>query len=200
MSDGLGLGQAPSPPPTKDLGRVFGRADGLRNRLAPKVSPNPAPTASQAPEVHTDPERQARPVKPGGGEKTRPRRRRTAGPEEILRPIIAYIPASVQGRLRAARRDREGSTYTELVLDAVEQTHDDLPDLLEDREPPPRPSALFVRESQPVPAEPHVQINLRTTAGNLAVLDQLVDEFRAGNRSRLISTALDAYLPKSLNP
>ncbi len=197
MSDVLGLGQVPSPPPTKDLGAVFGRADGLRNRLAANASPGPAQTEPPAPEVPIDPERQSKPVKPGGGEKTRQRRGQPGGPEDMLRPIIAYIPASIQGRLRAARRNREGSTYTELVLDAVEQTHDDLRDLLEDRTPRPRSSALFVRGPEPVAAEPHVQINLRTTAGNLAVLDHLVEELRAGNRSRLISTALDAYLPST---
>lgn len=89
------------------------------------------------------------------------------------------------------------------MLDAVERTHDQLPALLAARAPQPRRSALF--SQAPIAAatagsDPNVQVHLRTTTGNLAVLDQIVVDCGAGDRSRLIAAALDSYLPPIAEP
>lgn len=113
--------------------------------------------------------------------------------------IVVYLPLGVRERLRA-RHAASQETYTTIVLEAVEATHAHLADLLAACRPAPRPGGLFSYHGKRRPSqdEAHVQVSLRPTKSDVAVLDQLVVEFSAPNRSALVTAALDNYLPPAL--
>lgn len=184
------LGAEPVALPPTDLAAVFGRNNTLRGRLHPvPVSPPPAvgedlpagqPVSGAATETIT--------AKPQQGSTSAGSVVGGAG------GIIIYVQVGLRERLRQ-RRSRDGSTFGEIVLDAVEATHDQFDTLLAGAGPRTERSGLFVRSVKTAGnAEPHVQVYVRVTAENLDVLDGLVRRHRAPNRSALLAAALDAYL------
>ena len=110
--------------------------------------------------------------------------------------VIAYLPVSLREALRKAADDRS-VTYTAIVLDALDDTHDRLEELLTAQHGAPRSGSLFsgrAGRSRPRHDEPHVQVSLRLTRSDLAVIDELVATHHALNRSALVATALRAHL------
>jgi hypothetical protein len=186
------LGVEPTPLPATDLAAVFGRGNTLRGRLQPVRPAAPPPT----PDSDASPPDDALPLDDEGSPATRRSDTRTAAPtaDTVPRGVIVYVSVSVRERLRHRRRT-DGTPFADIVLDAVEATHDTLDDLIASRRPPTERSALFVRSARAAAGdEPHVQVYLRLPAENLRILDHLTQTHRAPNRSALIGAALEAYL------
>lgn len=116
--------------------------------------------------------------------------------EIVVAPITVYLPVSLRDRLRR-HRQFVGHTLTTVVLDAVEAVHAELDELLAAHRPTPA-GTLFRHRAAPratATAEPNVQVGLRPSSADLAVLDGLVSTYGAPNRSVLVAVALDRYLP-----
>jgi hypothetical protein len=114
----------------------------------------------------------------------------------VVVPITVYLPVSLRDRLNAHRR-AVGQTLTAVVLDAVEAAHQDLDVLLAAYRPAAgaglfahRPAPLITRD------EPNVQVGLRPSRADLAVLDELVERHHAPNRSVLVTVALDSHITR----
>jgi len=183
---------------------------------APPVSPSPEPQqqpamTSETAEVDTAASINGHSVEPqvadGEHAPTAPRRstrgksrRKTENAQEEspkTRGVVVYVPVSIRERMQARRR-ADDITHSDLVLDAIEAAIDQLPKLL-DSQVQQRSSGLFIRAAATRPGkrsrgEPSVQVWLGLDAANLATIDKLSEEMAQGNRSRLIATALDAYL------
>src|SRR4051794_29970665 len=114
--------------------------------------------------------------------------------------IIAYLPFALAERLRGQSKET-GRTHLQLVIDALEATHDRLGQLLAKAGyTEGRSSGLFGDGVQPVSRRPRRrggvdQVTLRPSADVRKVMDELVEQFKAPNRSVLIEVALDTHLP-----
>lgn len=203
---GSALGREPSRLPSADLASAFG------SQTSPTSAPAGSPpdrslklTGLLAPPPQTAPQDG---VAAGAGPRTRPAKARPradvrdsqeVAPQqdgERALVVIAYLPVSLRETLRKAADDRS-ITYTAIVLDALDDTHDQLGVLLGDRQGAPRAGSLFSGRggrSRPRHDEPHVQVSLRLTRSDLSVIDKLVAAHNAANRSALIATALRAHL------
>lgn len=186
------LGAEPTPLPATNLAGVFRRSDTLRGRLQPVR--RPVIPSDEAVEAAEEVEPDTAPRTPTARKSSR-REQTPKAPEPAPRAVIAYIPVSVRDRLRA-RRTADSPPIADIVLDAIEATHDRLGDLLAAQRPKVERSALFVRTTTPTAKsdEPNVQLYLRLSADNVGVIDQLVETHKAPSRSALIAAALDAYL------
>jgi len=185
------LGAEPVALPPTDLAAVFGRSNTLRGRLHPVPVSPPAAAAEDLPagQPVSGAATERTTAKPQRGSKTS-----TGSAAGGAGGIIIYVQVGLRERLRQ-RRSRDGSTFGEIVLDAVEATHDQFDTLFAGAGPRTERSGLFVRSVKTAGnAEPHVQVYVRVTAQNLDVLDGLVRRHRAPNRSALLAAALDAYL------
>jgi hypothetical protein len=103
------------------------------------------------------------------------------------------MDADLANRLRKASRE-SGDTHTEIVLAALDATHETLTFGLQEPS-----SSLFAGRGAPRPQRhtgPQVQIALRPRRDDLAVIDQLVERLNAPNRSALIAAALERHLPQ----
>jgi len=216
--------QGPSPMPRQDLS-AFATPRGVaapklapRRRAEASPVPPPAPPAVE-PEDAMPPSQPLSPEAPGNtaGTNTRladtPSRPRaataTAGRGKSPRTpgadepkptgqIIAYLKDPVADRLRAAQTATR-RTYLQLIIDAVDATHTELPELLETAGYIARRSnSLFGDGAHGVrqhgSGERKQQIGLRPPAAVLAVIDQLVIDCGAPHRSALIEVALDSHL------
>jgi hypothetical protein len=94
------------------------------------------------------------------------------------------------------RATTERTSYGQLVLDAVEAVHagGQLPKLLAISGSTRDDSGLFPRLRARVDARPAVSVEIRVDAGAVEILDRLVQEQGAENRTHLMVTALTAYL------
>lgn len=191
------LGRQPSRLPQENLAAAFGppdRAAGLTGLLTPAPRTLPAAESPPAPAEQ--------PTSPRAGQRApRPRAERPADRDGASsRPlvVIVYLPATLRDRLREAAA-RQAATYTAMVLQAVDATHQRLEGLLAVNRPASRPQSLFSGSggTRTRNAEPHVQVSLRLTRTDLEVIDRLVVERQAPNRSALIATCLAAYLHQS---
>lgn len=111
---------------------------------------------------------------------------------------IVYLPGDLLERLRRARA-ATGFTYTQLVLDALDATHQVLADLVAQvAAPRARPAgSLFSGPSSTAAAvQPKVQITLRPRRSDAAVVDQLAASHSI-SRSQLVTLALTAHLDGS---
>jgi len=173
------LGEQPHRMPPADLAAAFTpRASRLVGRLAPLLA-----TPEQTPAT-ADPEPPAHPPKAAVD--------RPAKDQGPLRTVIAYVPATTRDRLRAAAG--QSRTQTDVVLAALDATYRDLGDAFSDTRP--HAGSLFTGPGRRRRrhSEPQVQISLRLTTGDLAVLDRLTAELGAPNRSALVSEALARHL------
>ncbi|WP_460797442.1 ribbon-helix-helix domain-containing protein [Nocardioides pacificus] len=99
----------------------------------------------------------------------------------------------LRDQIRVASTDR-GITLAELVLGAIERTQHHLSDLVANERPAASQASGGLFPDTPRSArrstEARVTISIRLSAANLAVLDQLVVQHHADNRSQLITAAL----------
>jgi hypothetical protein len=110
--------------------------------------------------------------------------------------VVVYLSVSVRSRLRA-QAAATGRSHTQLVFDALNATHDRLGDLVAVSGPAAVADGIFVaqRTGRRQHSEDQVQVSIRPNPANLAVIDSLAARHTAGNRSALIATALDDFLP-----
>lgn len=161
----------------------------------PPAAADPAASAAEAP---------ARPAKTAAGNAAgatarRPKKRRRRATTAADDGTGVYLPVALRARLRAYAR-REGGSYTDVTLDAIEDVHDRLGELLTPAEPP-RTGPLFsgrVRRRRIAhDNDPHVQVNLRLSVEDRDIVDEIAEVKKAANRSALIAAALDAFLPSA---
>lgn len=207
MTETPPLGEKPSRMPPAALGDVFGaaavsatdRTRGLSGRLIPR--------APLAPAGRPDDGTSSMPQTTGSGDEevVEPRQDRgtvsnTGRTHAVPRKtVIVYIGWSVRDRLRAAAT--AGRTQTDVVLAALDATHRQLRGYFrhsrsDDTQPSGslfsgRPGRRRLRHD-----EPQTQISLRVWPEDLQVIDDLVEETEAPNRSALVHAALDRHLPR----
>lgn len=115
--------------------------------------------------------------------------------------LVLWTPKRIRKRMQAVQA-KKGTSYLDQVLDAIEATVDDLPDLVATgAEPTAVKGKLFERTVANPDAEPEpgdrVQLTIRGVLDSqLAVIDELVKSSGAKSRSALVNAALDAALPK----
>lgn len=184
-----GAGGGKLPPRPRATPRETPSDSGREAATATERPEPPAPTIT-APEKRTE---RPRPPKPAG------KRSPKTVPDDARRQIIAYMAPDLAGRLRAHGAET-GRTHLQVVLDALEETHDRLSELLaaagyiEERR-----SGLFGDGPRPAGRRRRTtgtdQVSLRPTVGQLRVIDKLMGDSGAPDRSVLIAVALDDYLP-----
>jgi hypothetical protein len=111
--------------------------------------------------------------------------------------VVVYLPVSLRSRLRA-HAAATGRSHTQLVFDALNATHDRFGDLVTAHGPAAAVAdGIFVaqRTGRRQHSEDQVQVSIRPNPANLAVIDDLAARHTTGNRSALIATALDEFLP-----
>lgn len=133
----------------------------------------------------------------------KPRRGRPAGQRSSTSQaagamLVLWTPESIRARMQAVRAST-GKLYLDQVLDALEATVDDLPELVaKTAAPRTTRGSLFERtQVSTVVADTYrKQLTIRgVLQSQLDVIDALVDSTGAGSRSRLINIALDEVLP-----
>jgi hypothetical protein len=196
------LGDSPHPPPKASLGGAFARAGGLAGldlRRPPASTPRDAPTPRDddqepKPGVGTKPA----PDPPAPASERRQTRRRPAAPRNPAsgrrRVVIVYLPLAVKDRLDQ-QRAATGQAITRLTLEAITATHKRLSELLQEPQPDPERDELFTYDAPRRRSEPKVQVTLRLRDDQLAVIDGLVGEHHAPDRSALVAAALRGHLP-----
>jgi hypothetical protein len=96
------------------------------------------------------------------------------------------------------RRKQNGVTNAEIVLDALDQTHDELAELLASTHTASRsedslfPSRRTRRASSP--ATRKVAFSFQATAVELTIIQGMVRDFGAESQSELIAVAMEHYL------
>jgi hypothetical protein len=203
------LGDSPHPPPKASLGGAFGRAGGLAGlelrRPAPPAGdrtpppPPPAPARDEQGPPKPPADEQAKPADAASpASERRQGRRRPAATRNPAsgrpRVVIVYLPITVKERLDQ-QRAATGRAITRLALEAITATHKRLPDLLREPELEPDRDELFTYDAPRRHGEPKVQVTLRLREDQLAVIDGLVGEYNAPDRSALVAAALRGHLP-----
>lgn len=118
-------------------------------------------------------------------------------PSESSGKLILSASTPIRQRLRAVRNATE-RVYRDQVLDALEATVDDLPELIERlNRPVVATGRLFDRDVAPKPATGETkQLTIAGfTASQLEVIDHLVQSTGATGRNQLVIAALDEHLP-----
>lgn len=174
-------------PDNTDLAASFAppdRAAGLRK--LPQRPARPGPPAESPAQTQT--------VRPPAS--STPARKPQASSSDRL--LIA-LPQSLRDRLRAVAQTRQ-VTYRDLILDAIEATIDELPQLIAAHDTTTTVNTgLFERTTHRRPASPEgtAQVTIRgLNPQNRDVLAQLVIDTGAASLTELIATALDKHLPE----
>ncbi|WP_141677806.1 hypothetical protein [Microbacterium oleivorans] len=173
------------------------------NQLAQdNPAPAPAPAVTSRTEAKTPAARKSDPpsaiaepiAEPTGAEDSR---------ETASKGVPVHLPTSLNERLQAYMSKTRKSHQT-VLLDALEATYHQLPDLVEKAisgeaaEEPQERASLFARPSRPAPmssGEPRVKHTVRVSPTNRKILDQITAEVQAPSRNLLIITAYEAFLP-----
>lgn len=201
MSGEPRLGQDPIQMPKADLAAAFAKPDraaGLRRLSLSRdaaAPTGPAGPDDAAPGADPAVEPAAPPV---SAQATKSRGAKTStGVGEEIQPIVVYLPASLRERLRA-HRATTGDPLTTIAFDAVEAAHANFDELLAPYRPTTGAGLFTHRAPRRIQhQEPQVQVGLRPSRADLAVLDQLAQHHNAPNRSALLAVALNLYLPKT---
>lgn len=145
---------------------------------SPVAAPEP-PTVAQA-----EPAPAEAPAAPEGALK---------GPEQRVRRSNVHIPVRLLGPI-SQKTEREGLSNGEIIIAAIEQTFDQLPDLIH-----PAPTTggnLFDSRRSRVSRStdgPLTPLNYGLREVDFETLDRLVEQLRASSRGHLITAALTAY-------
>lgn len=172
-------------------------------------SPSADAAADKAPERPTAAQRPEAPAPTG---RAAPGTRRAPGsraPKEAPRdeetvnaPFAIELPVSLDELLTEHRR-RTRKSHRAVLLDAIEETYDELQELIDaelGRDRAAERRNLFGRSSRtaaPVPAddgEARVTHTFRVTASNRDLITKIADEFEAPSRNFLVVTAYRRYL------
>lgn len=162
--------------------------------VEPSATPTPAPTPPSHPVTPEQRPRdtKAAPTKPRG-RVGRPRKSVDgAEPTGIFTSTLS-LPVDLTDRLKAWAHGQR-VTYAQAVMSAIEAHYDELDELVAALQPTEVSGRLFT-VTEKAEQEPRTSVTFNMENRNLAVLDQLVDQVGADNRSELCIAALDAYLP-----
>lgn len=158
--------------------------------------PQEAPVASDS--SPGDPEGEEATERTTAGSSGRPRRGRPPGVGTgASAKLVLWTPISIRSRMQRVRTET-GKKYADQILDALEATIDDLPDLIAAAvEAKQVHGRLFDRRVEVETSEEiRKQLTIPgVTASHLAVIDDLVESTGAGSRSKLVNVALDQALP-----
>ncbi|GAB4686170.1 hypothetical protein MOKP106_42650 [Mycobacterium avium subsp. hominissuis] len=216
--------QAPAPRHPK-LGAAAALDEDLAAALADTATPDHG-SVSQAP-PHPSPPAAASAAAPGGPGTTS---QATAGSRQdtsptnqpadmprldidpddptahLVSPTVLSVPGSIVKRFERARA--HAPSHTALVLDALRAHAHELPALILNRRPGPKPGDLFPFREAPgrTAQDTPLPVRIRPTKGELAVMKALTDwcsatitkqrpGTRETNRSEMVAAALDAFLP-----
>lgn len=170
---------------------------------APPVA-EPVTTADVATE---QPAPAAKKRAPARRTRTEPRRntpKTQEAQEAVSKGVAVELPVELDARLSAYRATTRKSHPT-ILLEAVERTYEQLPELIRtalgtDEDQP--GVVLFdrgPRRPAPIPVDTgeKVRHTIRIAEPHRELLDELTDRFEAPSRNFLIVTAYDAFLPKS---
>ncbi|WP_298462062.1 hypothetical protein [uncultured Cellulomonas sp.] len=182
----------------QDLGSAFGRSAGLKGRLGSR------PAAADKDDDTTDLPDQATAQPPSRAEQVRPRPRPATAGRATNTNYPVHVPSELVEPFNK-RRDTEGTSNTLLVFDAIDALVDaDQPDPYERLRRAvttdlvgAAPTSLFQRAPRrvrPGAGVPRTQVMLRMSTENRAVIEDLVEQTGAVDRSHLITVALTAYL------
>jgi hypothetical protein len=167
----------------------------VAGKLAPKTpqsglhavpSGEPQPDSTPAAPAAGDQHDEAQAKRPRSPKKTEPPR--AAG---ALRPVVFLAPAELREALRDRSRDEKRS-QPNIVLDAIEATHADLPVLLEHAGP--ERTTLFVRPTTRQQDTARVPVSVRLPSEAVETIDKLVTQTKARNRTELLVAALRGHL------
>lgn len=205
------LGEEPVAPPTRALGATFDAK--LRGALPPRkrttapvqqkraatapADAEPAKTAAKKARRATPKKTSAKPPPlPDAETPEPPANASQAADAALTRGRVLYLTDADRDALAMACTQQR-KTRTVLVLDAIEATYEQLADLVrEDLQPKVVHGKLWdsvvtpSRMAQP----PKRQVFITPTIEQLRIIDQLVTDTEARDRSHLVSVALRAHL------
>lgn len=180
------------------------------NRTAAKPQPAPQPSAVPAPSAPAPSapalvdEAPETPAEDAPAPRKAPAAKRPATARDSSEPgrLVLWTTLGIRSRMKALQADTE-RVYRDQVLDALEATHRQLPELLKKTSTSATTKVhgeLFERavaaSSSPASDE-RKQLTIRGfLESQLDVIDHLVTSTGANSRSALINAALDAYLPQ----
>lgn len=189
------LGQSPHPLPREDLSSAFApvdRAAGLKTKLTRPSQPASSPQRSTA-SVPTKTETSVRQTR-AAPEATIERRVQKPQRGPRVGVLVVYLPLSINGRLQLQRTASKRSA-TDVVLDCMESAHERLPEIVAAIRPSEVRGKLFTRSTPARAKEPKVQVSLRPTNDQRNVIDGLVADLQAPDRSAFVAAVLDDQLP-----
>lgn len=110
--------------------------------------------------------------------------------------LVLWTPEAIRARMQTEQRT-SGKRYLDQVLDAIEATYEQLPDLIAaSGEKAHVQGSIFERVVETDHHDRRVQLTIRGVLDSqLDVIDQLVTSSGAASRSALVNAALDANLP-----
>ncbi|AFR51504.1 hypothetical protein KTR9_5291 (plasmid) [Gordonia sp. KTR9] len=170
-------GSVPGPPPRRPTTPT----------AAPAATP-PVPDGPALPHNRPQPAASTRPVSRGA---RRPKRVETR-PDEMLVSVTLSLPTPLCTATKAHNKQNE-TTIAGTLMDAIVANHDRLPALVEKLKRQHHDDGLFVR-IEARPEEERSSLTFRMLGRNLTVIDRLVVEVGAENRSQLCRAALEAHL------
>lgn len=210
--------------PAQNLGQMFARPDrtadlGALARRRPAPRPAPAPPAAAAESAAVDPRPALAPVPADSSddEHVIPERRIqahvTAAPAPVDVPDVGrgdlsptgtvritaiLVSPTVSRRLEEYRRAKKGRTNTSIVLEALDECHGRIPELVAQARAAaqPRGSLFPARDDHlRLPGGGGIQVQIRPTLAQLDVVDRLAREHRLESRSQLAAAVLNEFLP-----
>lgn len=190
--------------PSTNLASAFAKPDraaGIRLPSAKKattapqrpVQPVPDPEPTPAPKARQKASEAPQSAPQGAKAPRKPKKRAPV----ITGRLVLWSPVTIRTRMQA-HRAATGKRYVDQVLDALEATVDDLPNLLDQASRGRQHTGRLFEREEPANPDTPVKVQLTITGfadSQLSVIDQLVDDLGTESRSALINTALDAHLP-----
>ncbi len=186
----LDLELAPPPRPRREKPTAAAEAPApARPRRKTRKGSQKAPVSPvEAPEALVPPQADPTPQEAPEAAEDSPK-----GPEQRVRRSNVHIPVRLLGPI-SQKTEREGLSNGEIIIAAIEQTFDQLPDLIH-----PAPTTgghLFDSRRSRVSRStdgPLTPLNYGLREVDFETLDRLVEQLRASSRGHLITAALTAY-------
>ena len=139
----------------------------------------------------------------GGADAPAARRRRGTGaegdPGEVVSRIV-YLPVRMVEDLRVYRATRPGTSNTQIALSALNAHHLDIDALLDaERGARVTPGPLF-DEVLTAPQVPKRQLEITPTRAQLKIIDSLVTNSKAKDRSQMLGVVISKWLTDQNSP